>query len=749
MRELTGLLLADGALDVAGEWLRTTWIIVKVLLGFTLIIFVHELGHFLAAKYVGVRVDRFAIGFGTRLFGWRKGEGFTVGPKPSYSSAQVAQRGWGETDYCLNLLPLGGYVKMLGQDDIIIDEKTDEVRMGDDPRAFNNRPVGARMLVASMGVIFNFVFAILLLMLVFLIGVEVVGPTIGRVEPNSPAALAGLQPGDRISSVNGRTVDSFNELQVQTAFAEDALRLGVQRDGGRIELQVRPERRNARSDMSIGVLPEMTSRVAEETSPVFGDVLQPGDVITHAAGEPVRSIDEAVRRIERAAGDWVAITVERASGPKPGAARETLQLRQRAIMLLAPRTLADDAIQAAESTSLLGFQPRAMVLRVLPNSPAAAAGMQAGDVIAEWGPRTHPRESEIRAAMRAQRGDTVRVVVERAGKPHELSVTPQSETNLLGNSRAQLGVEFAPELDRLVIADIAADMPAAALNAPRGSVLLAVGQQPVSTWPELYRALRAAAGKDVEVRYRSGANEVTGTMAVPPSIVTELDLPPGTNVLAVNGERTFKVDDKETRKLPQLVALSAALQANVGKSVEIEYSTNMLATEPRTVRAELTQENADAWPLFAIFASNISGEPRRVLVSAHGNPFDALAKGWRFTELVLGQIFGTMKRVSRAEESATKNLSGPIGIAQVAYEHGKMGVSQLLFFLAFLSANLAVLNFLPLPVLDGGLMTFLILEKIRGRPLSLKAQMISTMVGLAVIGLCFVFVMIQDISRLF
>ena len=143
------------AADTMPGWLYNTLMFIKVLIGFSIIIFVHEAGHFLAAKWVGIRVDRFAVGFGTRLFGFRKGEGFTFGNRPEYSADELARKDYGETDYCFKVLPIGGYVKMLGQDDVIINDETGEVSLSDDPRAFTSRPVGHRMIVVSAGVLFN------------------------------------------------------------------------------------------------------------------------------------------------------------------------------------------------------------------------------------------------------------------------------------------------------------------------------------------------------------------------------------------------------------------------------------------------------------------------------------------------------------------------------------------------------------------------------------------------------------------
>jgi regulator of sigma E protease len=122
--------------------------------------------------------------------------------------------------------------------------------------------------------------------------------------------------------------------------------------------------------------------------------------------------------------------------------------------------------------------------------------------------------------------------------------------------------------------------------------------------------------------------------------------------------------------------------------------------------------------------------------------------GVNFVGYQLWQVYSFLAKLADRSVS-TRNVAGPVGIVGMAIEQAKSGLPDLMFFLAFLSVNLAVLNFLPMPVLDGGLMVFLLIEKIKGKPLSLKAQMVSTMVGLAVIIIGLLFVTIQDIGRFF
>src|SRR5829696_4814640 len=177
--------------------------LILLVLGFGFVIFWHELGHFFAAKWVGIRVEQFAVGFGQALISWRKGMGITAGSSGKKYDELVAAgqaEGVGETEYRLNWIPLGGYVKMLGQDDLRPNAQQD------DPRAYNRKSIGARMFVVSAGVIMNILLAAFGFMVVFLMGFRVQPAQVGSVIPDSPAAnatrldgtLAPLKPGDRI-----------------------------------------------------------------------------------------------------------------------------------------------------------------------------------------------------------------------------------------------------------------------------------------------------------------------------------------------------------------------------------------------------------------------------------------------------------------------------------------------------------------------------------------------------------------------
>ncbi|MBR5741070.1 MAG: RIP metalloprotease RseP [Firmicutes bacterium] len=177
---------------------------IYAILIFCLIIFVHEFGHFAAAKACGIRVNEFALGMGPRLI-HHKGK---------------------ETEFSLRLLPIGGYNKIEGEDED-----------SDDPRAFNNASVGKRILVVVAGALMNFLTCIVILIIVYGT-VGFASTTIGETIDGLPAAEAGLEAGDTILSIDGKDVNVWTDVQTYTQAGEDALTVVVLRDGKELTLTV-------------------------------------------------------------------------------------------------------------------------------------------------------------------------------------------------------------------------------------------------------------------------------------------------------------------------------------------------------------------------------------------------------------------------------------------------------------------------------------------------------------------------------
>ncbi|WP_456485695.1 RIP metalloprotease RseP [Hydrogenimonas sp.] len=173
------------------------------LLVISFLIFFHELGHFLMARLFGVHVERFSIGFGKVIF------------------SKVVNK----TEYAISAIPLGGYVKMKGQDD------TDPTKISYDPDSYNVKPPWQRILILLGGPLFNFLLAFFLYYAVALMGANALEPVVGVVEPNSPAAEAGLRPGDRIVEINGRPIKIWDELSEAIRESQGAVEMVVDSNG--------------------------------------------------------------------------------------------------------------------------------------------------------------------------------------------------------------------------------------------------------------------------------------------------------------------------------------------------------------------------------------------------------------------------------------------------------------------------------------------------------------------------------------
>jgi len=178
------------------------------------LIFVHELGHFLVAKRSGVTVLRFSLGFGPKLVGFTRGG----------------------TEYRLSLIPLGGYVKMLGEDGE--EEITEEQRAG----AFTEQPVSKRMAIVLAGPLSNFLLAIVIYTFLFAFsGIPERTPEIGSVNPGSPAEQAGIQPGDRVLSINGSPIATWEELSEWIEKqGQNPLNLNIKREDREVSVTVTP-----------------------------------------------------------------------------------------------------------------------------------------------------------------------------------------------------------------------------------------------------------------------------------------------------------------------------------------------------------------------------------------------------------------------------------------------------------------------------------------------------------------------------
>jgi regulator of sigma E protease len=195
------------------------------------IIFVHELGHFLFAKMLGVRVLKFSLGFGPKLIG----------------------RKYGDTEYLISSVPLGGYVKMLGETQD--EELKEEERAG----AYNYQKVWKRFVIVFAGPFFNILFAVVIFFFSFLSGLPVLVPEVGSVMPDMPAQKAGLMKGDRIVGIDGVSINQWDGMtEIIQKSAGKPLNLEVRRDGKVFQVTIIPEREKGKDifgeNMEVGLI---------------------------------------------------------------------------------------------------------------------------------------------------------------------------------------------------------------------------------------------------------------------------------------------------------------------------------------------------------------------------------------------------------------------------------------------------------------------------------------------------------------
>ena len=280
----------------------------------TLLVFVHEMGHFLTAKLFGMRVDRFSIGF----------------------PPVIAGKEWGETEYVIGATPLGGYVKIAG----MIDESMDTEHVGSEPEPheFRAKPVWQRIVVITAGVIFNVILAAIIFT-----GLKA---TLGdsyvpadqieevHVAEGSPAYELGLRTGDRITRIDGEVPREASQLALANPedLLADTLTITVERDGEKRTFTAPPNimtrvSRAARQGENFGVsfLPSVVASV-REGSPAAEAGLQAGDRITAIGGEPVRFWGELTQAVHAAGTNPLTVRWTRPDSARAAAGSDTAKM---------------------------------------------------------------------------------------------------------------------------------------------------------------------------------------------------------------------------------------------------------------------------------------------------------------------------------------------------------------------------------------------------------------------------------------
>lgn len=679
-------------------------VILMTAFGLSFVIFVHELGHFLVAKMCGVKCEKFYLGFD--IGGWK-----------------LCKFRWGETEYGIGILPLGGYVKMLGQEDnpSKMREEIERAKQvaGDqdassedqglaasaaddsepqspppqssapsyDPRSYLAQSVPKRMAIISAGVIMNIIFAFLMATVAYMIGVKETPCVIGSVFPGEAGWQADLRPGDEILEIADKEMLQFKDLQA-------AIQLGDIDEGDSVSIKVKrldvpePFIINVKPDRSygafiIGVSGGSTTRLREDRKTWLiqkRHAVLPGSAADRAE-PPLHSHDKIVQIDDKPIDNYAQISIELAQKVdvpiKVTVERDVLDAEgkptgktDRVTSVVPPNPMRDLGV-----VMVMGE-----VSAIQNDSPAAGAGIVPNDKIQD--PAGDPMLLP----------DWLR---RRAGKTEVLTVQHKD-----AESSVPIPVLLRQPIDYA---------PPAIQFCPVASSSLGVSYQILNRVHRVIEGSPAA-----KAGLRSG-DLITKATIIPPDAETlgklELD----------QSEVSLEFSEKQ-RNWGFLMTL---LQDTApGTTVKLTFDRQ----DEKEKTVELTPVVSENWnnPDRGFYF-----EPLATFCKAESLG-EAVALGSDYTIFSLTTVFRTLKALGTNKVSA-RGLAGPVTIVKMILQKADEGPAVLLLFLTFLSANLAVLNFLPIPVLDGGHFVLLAYEGIRKKPANEHVQTVMAYIGLAMI----------------
>lgn len=592
----------------------------QVALGIGLVIFVHEAGHFLAARWCGVRVDVFSLGFGPALVQVRRGT----------------------TVYQLAMVPFGGYVRMAGEG----------AAPGSTPAhdELGAKSVGARFLVYSGGVIMNVVFALVAFPIAYSFGVPITRPIISAPVAGGGAWEAGIPAGSELLEVGAAPIRDFEDLVGAVALnGRSSVDVTYRTPAGEVRrTEVQPTKDEAlgfyRIGVRVGSAPD-GRLVVPEGSPAAAAGMEDGARLLAVGGVP----------------QTLTVAEQLAWGL---ASEQPLELTLEGLDGTRSEIVLEPSWEPVPERVLFGIGPSGATLeRVRPGGVAESIGLRAGDRLVALG------DSPLVAAVRDLRASL-----------------------LTAPSQAELLIERASEILSIALPEEAARRVALAsdLSVPTDLNTSVVWVDP-----------RGAAG----------------TAGVPSGVrVQQLG---GVPVDSWSEVQTVCARAVETGASIELIGIAP------GAETSSTWSLTAQPARARTLGFDLAPP---------------TGTFRTEGLAA------ALLEGARASGRFLVHTGLTLKRMA-TQEVSTRNLGGIITISRVSYRVSSLGWTKLLFFLCILSVNLAFLNVLPIPVLDGGYLFFLLIEKLKGSPVSARTLGYSQMVGLVLIVTLMVYVTYNDLLR--
>lgn len=775
-----------GAMAFLMPILGTLQSLLYVAVGLGFVIFVHELGHFLVAKACGVKCEKFYVGFD-----------FLEIPIP-FTGLKIPRALWkmqiGETEYGIGSLPLGGYVKMLGQDDdprnmeaeaertkaiaegkaaeglqsgASVEKETaaglaahapppsdgptiglaiekagealthshpDPVKNADpparpavavktadgrvimtDPRSYTAKSVPARMAIISAGVIMNAIFAVVFATIAYKMGVPEVPASFSALSPGDPAWQAGIEPGARIIQF-GKNSQPYEWLRyedlkrnvVLNGKNQDLSILVRNPDGSETWHDVRPEKVPGNKHPTIGVTLPINTKLSVATPAKLaksglGHMVQKTDVplededkVIAIDGQTVANGAQMTALLMQNPKDKMTLTVERTESLPKGAKPDDKPKKTTHQIVVEPRPIMQTGV-------VVGMGP---ITAIRKHSPADTAGLHVGDQIESIDGEPVGDPLSLGQRLLPLVGKTVTIVVSRPtkDKPRQMELTAKLESprNLLPVRYYGNGSEVSAEP-----LGVAYDVTNTVTSVIPGSPAEKVGIKPgdrllVAKWivpkrekpDEWDKYLSKQAEKELD--FAKTKNQWLKVFGTSQEAKSDLKV-----------ELRFQRGDKPFAETVGLAPGEDHFDEYRGLSPQIEMQVH-------------TAEN---WS-------------------------QAFWLGRRETKERIQEVFTVLHRLVTLQLSPT-NLSGPPGILSAATQFASNGIPTMLIFLTMLSANLAVINFLPIPVLDGGHMVFLAAEWIRGKPVDADLQYKLTLAGVFFLLSLMVFASAMDVGRFF
>jgi len=617
--------------------------ILEVVIGFGLLIFIHELGHFLAAKWVGVRVERFSLGFGPKLFGFKKGE----------------------TEYMVSAIPLGGYVKMAGE--FCLEDRKGE------PYEFYSKTPGQRAIIITAGPVMNLVFGIPAAMLVFVLGINQPS-TLCDVAEGYPAYAAGLRSGARILTVNEEPVLSFFELKTGILLAKpgEPITLDYVDESGKARTATVP---TSKDDRELGIEPYrgMTVYAVSQGSPAEKAGIRRGDRIVAADDQPLERWSDLEELEASSPGKAVTLTIER---PKPDKNTHPEYEPQKL-----PATF------AAHSSHDLGmsveFVARPVVGDRQSGWPGEAAGLRRDDAILSIDGQSIRTWEEMREIVSQSAGQKLHFKIERQGQTLGIDIVPR-----LKGDRGLIGI-----------------LP--------GSFVMKVKEITLEDGPAAKAGLKAE------------------------DLVYEI------NGLPFREAREGRISRWKRKWLGRKVdEVVPWLNQSLVMKLLIEREGQPVRFSYRRAGEDGTEVTGTAEATSIAIQTGYLGVRQGVeTVFLKYGPIAALKQAFPATGKVVRDTGKSFYRLVTGGISP-RNMAGPAGIAKVLFYKAQEGFSQFVHLLFIISVNLALINLVPIPILDGGHLVLLAAEKLKGRPVREK-----TMAALQYAGLAFLLALVVYVTR--